>query len=335
MAESNSIVDIRTFIRTRPGMYFGRTTSHGVVHVVNELVSNGIDLFLHQRATRVSIANDGNTINYSDDGPGLPFDLPGPGGVSLAEHYLTSYHTTPTADDHAPHIHMLGHGLGLVCVNAVSKQFGVKSWRSGRLWEQNFAEGIPVDSPHIVEQGNGKGTSICFRLDSTVFEDLLPCPRRLRRLIFEAAHIFPGVTLTLGQEVFHANNGLADLASLYYHGASPFDWHDPEPFAFNTRCEDVEIIVGAVGESTSKPLYRSWANGSRTGLHGTHVDGLRDAFRSVKWKPTVAMIHIIMCRPEFAGPTRSRLANAHVRKVVRECLKPALSRWKDNIRANR
>ncbi len=315
-------------------MYFGCTTSRGVVHVINELVSNGIDQFLHRRASRVSIAFDENTINYSDDGPGLPFDVTGPGSVSLAEHYLTCHHTTPTADDHAPHIHMLSHGLGLVCVNAVSEHFGVKSWRSGRLWEQNFAEGNPVDSAHIVEQGNGKGTSICFRLDSTVFKDLLPCPRTLRRLIFEAAHLFPGVSLALSQEVFHANNGLADLASLYYQRTSPFEWQEPEPFALNTRYDDVEINVGAVGESTSEPLYRSWANGSSTGLHGTHVDGLRDAFRSVKWKPAVAMIHVIMHQPEFAGPTRSRLANAHVRKVVRECVKPALSRWTNDMGAN-
>jgi DNA gyrase/topoisomerase IV subunit B len=44
MAESNFIVDIRASVRLRPAMYFGCTTSRGVVHVVNELVSNGIDL---------------------------------------------------------------------------------------------------------------------------------------------------------------------------------------------------------------------------------------------------------------------------------------------------
>jgi DNA gyrase subunit B len=311
-------------------MYFGCTTERGVVHVVNELVSNGIDLFLHGTATRVAVAIHGDTMNYSDDGPGLPYDVPGPGDVSLAEHYLTCYHTTPTADDHAPHIHMLSPGLGLVCVNAVSEQFAVKSWRSGCLWEQHFAQGLPVDSPHVVERGHGKGTHISFRLDSTVFQAKLPCPRTLRRLIFEAAHLFPGITLALGPEVFHAPGGLADLASLYYLQAAPNEWHAPAPFTLHTRCDAVELNVGVVGVSTAEPLLRSWANGSGTTLHGTHVAGLQDALRSVRWEPAVAMVHVIMYRPEFAGPTRCRLANPGVRKIVRECLKSALHQWCDD-----
>src|SRR5262249_12828150 len=162
-----------------------------------------------------------------------------------------------------------------------------------------------------------------FRLDGAVFKVQHPCPRTLRRLIFEAAHLFPGITLALGQEVFHASNGLADLASLYYLQAAPTAWQEPVPFALHSRCEDVEVNVGLVGESTSETLFRSWSNGFSTRLHGTHVDGLRDAFRSVKWAPAVAMIHVIMHQPEFAGPTRDVLANPQVRKIVRECVKPA------------
>jgi DNA gyrase subunit B len=330
MVENQPTSDIRSLTRTHPGMFFGWTTERGVVHIVNELVSNGIDLFLHGRATRLAVGMDGDMINYSDDGPGLPYDVPGPGNVSLAEHYLTSYHTTPTADDHAPHIHMLSHGLGLMCVNAVCEQFTVKTWRSGSLWEQHLARGLPLDSPRIIDQGEGKGTRISFHLDSAVFQAKLPCRRTLRRLLFEAAHLFPGITLALEQEVFHAPDGLADLASLYYLQAATNDWHEPAPFALHTHCYGVEVnvgAIGAIGESTTEPLLRSWANGSITRLGGTHVAGLRDALRSVHWTPAVAMIHVIMHKPEFAGPTRGNLANVHVRKIVRDCVKPVLKQW--------
>jgi DNA gyrase subunit B len=330
MPDSHSKIDIRTSVRTRPAMYFGCTTERGVVHVVNELVSNGIDLFLHESGSRVAVETDGDTISYSDDGPGLPYDVLGPGGVSLPEHYLTRHHTTPTADDHVPHIHLLSHGLGLVCVNAVSEHLTVKTWRSRSLWVQHFARGLPVGSPEIVERGSGKGTCISFRLDSDVFKAKLPCPRTMRRLIFEAAHLFPGITLALGREVFHAPDGLADLASLYYLRAETNQRQEPVPFALRTRNNDVEVNVGVVGESTAEPFFRSWANGSSTGLHGTHLDGLRDALRSVHWVPAVAMIHVIMHRPEFAGPTRGRLANTHVRQIVRECVQPALQQWKND-----
>jgi DNA gyrase subunit B len=297
-------------------MYFGWNTERGVVHVVNELVSNGIDQFLHHSATRVAVAMDGDTITYSDDGPGLPYDMPGPGNVSLAEHYLTCYHTTATADNHAPHIHMLSRGLGLVCVNAISEYFAVKTWRSGCLWEQSFARGLPVDSPHIVERGLGKGTSITFRVDGEVFKAKFPCPRTMRQLIFEAAHLFPGVILALGQEVFHAPGGLADLASLYYMQATPNLWQAPVPFALHVRWDDVEVNVGVIGDATAEPCYRSWANGSRTTGHGKHVDGLRDALRSVDWLPAGPAVTKALRRQELRAGTRH---SSHKRGVSWHC----------------
>jgi DNA gyrase subunit B len=305
-------------------MYFGCNTERGVVYAVNELVSNGIDQFLHGNATHVALNIDGDTIHYQDDGPGLPYDVPGPDTVSLAEQYLTCHHTTATADGHAPHVHILGHGLGLVCVNAASEQFNVKTWRSGRLWEQDFAQGIPIAPPRIVKRGKGKGTQITFCLDSAVFKVKVPCPQTMRRLIFEAAHLFPGIMLSLGREVFHAPNGLSDLAGLYLEDSL---FQSQTPFGLRVRSDDVDVHVGIVGESTN-PHFRSWANGSCT-ARGTHVDGLRDALRAVNWSPAIAMIHVVMHEPEFAGPTKCILATPHVHKIVSECVEPALRRWRD------
>ena len=92
--------DIRISVRKGPDMYFGCATAHGIMHVVNDLVANGIDLFLHGNATRVCLAFNGDTITYSDDGPGLPYEVAGPNHASFAEHCLKCRHTTPTADDH-------------------------------------------------------------------------------------------------------------------------------------------------------------------------------------------------------------------------------------------
>jgi DNA gyrase subunit B len=309
-------------------MWFGWNTELGAVHVANELVCNGIELFLQNAATRVAVAMDGETINYSDDGPGLPYDEPGPGDVSLAEHNLTCYDPTPTTAERTPQIHKLGRGPSMVFVNAVCEYFAVKTWRSGCLWVQHFAEGLPVDSPHIVERGLGRGTWISFRLDSAVFKAKLPCPWTMRLIILEAAHLFPGITLALGNETFHAPRGLGDLANLCYFNVRPItDCQVPVPFAFHTRCDDVDVTVGAVGESTAEPLFRSWANGSPTQMHGTHVEGLRDALGRVHWTPAVAMIHVIMHKPEYWGASRTRLANGQVRKIVCECVVPTLDQW--------
>ena len=328
-------VDCRTHIRKRPAMYFGWTSSRGVVQVINELVSNGIDLFLKGTASRVGISVAGETITYTDDGPGLPYDLPGPGNLPLAEHYLTNFHNSPTADNHAPHIHLNGLGLGMMPVNVVSEFFEVKTWRSGCLWAQRFQQGSRIEPAQIVERGTGKGTTVWFELDGKVFSEKLPARLMLRKLMFEAAHLFPGITLELGTETFFAPNGLADLANLYYTPKTYWEFNHPEPFGLNVRSGDIQVNVGLAGETTSVTVVRSWANGSSTALHGTHVSGLQDAFHFAQWKPAVAMIHVVMYDPQFAGPTKCQLSNPEVRKSVRECLKPALQVWCEQQRRDR
>lgn len=295
-----------------------------MLHAINELVSNGIDLFLHGRAFRVGVAFNGETISCTDDGPGLPYDVPGPGGVSLAEHYLTQYHDTPTADSHAPHVHLQSPGLGLVCVNAASDFFEMRTWRSGYLWTQRFHEGLPVERPQIAQRGSGKGRSLSFRLDGKVLSHKLPDSRMLRRMMFEAAHLFPRIALDLGRECFCPANGLADLSALY-HLPAPFA--EPRSFSLNTRAGEVHINIATIGGSASNVEYRSWANGAPTSLHGSHVDDLRDALRWAEFRPALGLIHVVMHHPEFAGPTRGCLNNPEVRTVVRECLKPALKSW--------
>lgn len=284
----------RECVRKRPGMYFGEVNSRGVVHVINELVSNGIDLYLQGSASRVGIQVSDKSITYSDDGPGLPYDVAGPNGVSLAEHYLTDYHDTPTADQHAPHIHLLSRGLGLMCVNAASAWLEVSTWRAGCLWVQRFRQGLPAERAQIMERGTGTGTVIRFRLDSEVFCELLPAPDLLRKLMFEAAHLFPGVALTLNQETFLAPRGLADLASLYHVSSTTSLFSTPQAFHFNDRSNDVQIHVGLIGETQSATLCRSWVNGSVTCRHGTHVQGLCDALRASNYRPAIAMIHVVM-----------------------------------------
>jgi DNA gyrase subunit B len=325
--------EIRESIRKRPAMYFGDNGPGGAVHVVNELVSNGIDQFLHGKASRVGVSFDGDRIVYSDDGPGIPFDVVASDGKSLGERYFTEFHDSPTADGHAPHIHIMNFGLGLMAVNSASQSFEVRTWRAGRRWTQNYHEGLPDGPPQSKQDSSEIGTRISFRLDPTVFSVALPDTQRLRTLMFDATHLFPGITLDLGTETFHAPGGLADLV-LHFRDENPslFPFPDSESsanFGVNSHHADMQIQVGVLGDSTWPTIFRSWANGTATPLRGTHVDGLQDALQQVDWNPSVAMIHVVLQKPEFAGNIRGQLQNPEVRKLVRECLKPLLKDWRD------
>ena len=96
-------------VRKRPVMYFGDLESEGANTVVYEMVANVVDLFLAGLAKKINIKINNNNILVSDDGPGFPFSKASPQdtSINLVEHYLTHRHNSPTADDHAPHIHIL------------------------------------------------------------------------------------------------------------------------------------------------------------------------------------------------------------------------------------
>jgi hypothetical protein len=88
-------------IRARPSMYIGATGSHGIAHLVGELVSNSVDRFLTGHATHVMRRLDGARIAVSDDGDGLPL-------VEYSRRQdspLPDFHDSKTHDGHAPHAH--------------------------------------------------------------------------------------------------------------------------------------------------------------------------------------------------------------------------------------
>lgn len=68
-------------IRKRPAMYIGGTDRHGLLHLVNEVISNSIDQFLMGHGTHVTVKTMDNVVDVIDDGIGLPFDEPSSKGA--------------------------------------------------------------------------------------------------------------------------------------------------------------------------------------------------------------------------------------------------------------
>ncbi len=340
-ADLIQVLTIPEGVRRRPAMYFGSVGSAGLGQFVYELVANVIDLYLVDRATFVQVGIAGGTISVSDDGPGLPFDEPSAieEGISRAEQYFTYPHTTRSQDNHAPHIHLISMGLGLSVLNAGSSQVHVRSWRSGKLWEQHFAKGKALCPAHILEQGEGRGTQLHFTPDPEIFGESQFDLLSIRKTLFETSHLFSGLRIGLQEEWFHVPKewGLKMLGGmlqgeLLYSQVTIYDrMKSVEGFHLAVRHTDVFIEVAIIGEQQPLPRRRpreftashmaSWVNGARTCEHGSHVAGLKDALRRVHWQPELSLIHVVMYDPEFAGPTRNQLDAPHIRKAVREALR--------------
>lgn len=326
MSENLSHAEEIQAIRRRPAMYFGSAGVRGTEQFVYELVANVLDAYLVNQATFVNVTLDGATISVVDDGPGLPFDEPSDiEGVSLATKFLTSIHRTRSYNEHAPHVHIIRHGVGLAPINATSLQLTVKSWRSGMRWEQRFSKGIAQGSADIIEQGNGRGTKIEVTPDPEVFRQVQPRAGVIRKALFETAHLFGGLRVGFNEERFYAPQGLEMLGYILLTRQTDAN---NAPFHVTLHYENILIEAAAFGETRSQTHTFSWVNGARTPDNGSHVEGFLQVLQEINWKPALSLIHVVMYDPRFAGPTRSKLDVPHIKEVIQDALREPLYQYR-------
>lgn len=321
MEEYNSneirVLTLPEAVRKRPGMYFGDINYNGANNVVHELVANSIDLYLAGLSTKICVKIEKEVITVRDDGPGLAFwkKSKEDNNINFVQRYLTHRHDSPTADNHAPHIHLLGAGLGLAVVNSASSWLLVESSNGEKLWKQEFGRGHVTSDLSVKNTSSPKGTKIELTLDKELFGNNTVEMFELRKTMFEVAHFYPGIVIELQNERFCSDNGLLDLAYILYKRYSSFS-QPQKKFYFNGRKDDVQIQVAAIGDSDDKTDYCSWVNGSESVKGGTHVEGLKRTFRKISWTPKVALIHLVMHDPSYAGLCKDALCNKEIVDLI-------------------
>ena len=176
-------------VRMRPAMYIGDIGARGLHHLVNEVVDNSIDEALAGHCTRVDveITQDGG-ITVLDNGRGIPVDLHKEENKPGVEVAMTILHAGGKFDKDNYKVSGGLHGVGVSCVNALSKKMITEVYKKGKHYRIEFEKGITVKQLEIVGETNIRGTRQTFYPDPEIFETTVynyeTIAHRLRVLAF-------------------------------------------------------------------------------------------------------------------------------------------------------
>jgi len=352
-ADSIQVLEGLEAVRKRPAMYIGDISEKGLHHLVYEVVDNSIDEALAGYCKNIVVTiHEDNSVSVEDDGRGIPTEMHTKEKRSALEVVMTVLHAGGKFDKNSYKVSGGLHGVGVSCVNALSKNLHVEVFREGKKFEQDYKIGVPQYPVREIGTTDKTGTTVRFWPDDSIFlvtvykKDILEA--RLRELSF----LNKGVRIILNDlrekedengttytKTFYSEGGIVEFVEMLDSnaGRSPLL---PKVIFVEGRDEATNVAVEVAmiyNDSYSEHIY-SYVNNINTIEGGTHVSGFRRALTRVfksygdkqglfeKAKVEIegddfreglsSIISVKVPEPQFEGQTKTKLGNSDVMGVV-------------------
>ncbi|MEO7263330.1 MAG: DNA topoisomerase (ATP-hydrolyzing) subunit B [Ferruginibacter sp.] len=362
-ADSIQVLEGLEAVRKRPAMYIGDISVKGLHHLVYEVVDNSIDEALAGYCNNITVTiNEDNSITVQDDGRGIPTGMHTKENRSALEVVMTVLHAGGKFDKGSYKVSGGLHGVGVSCVNALSKRLLVTVHREGKIFEQEYATGIPQYPVREIGKSDKTGTNVQFWPDGTIFTTTEYNREILEGRLRELAFLNRKITIILNDlreidddgrtytKTFYSEGGIVEFVEMIDKNANrqPLipqviycDGHDEK--------SNVAVEVAMVYNAGYQEHIFSYVNNINTIEGGTHVAGFRRSITRVfksygekqgmfeKAKVAIegddfregisAIISVKVPEPQFEGQTKTKLGNSEVMGIVDTTLSRVLEAY--------
>jgi DNA gyrase subunit B len=349
-------------VRLRPGMYIGTTSSKGLHHLLWEIVDNAVDEATNGFADSVDIVlHADGSVTVSDNGRGIPVDMHPQLGISGVEVVYTQLHAGGKFNNDNYQYSGGLHGVGASVTNALSKWLTVEVKKDGYLYRQKFhsflnaagkmESGIPMGPLEKIGKTDGKGTTVTFLADSTVFNNHIQMNFDIvSRRVKELAFLNRGIKFSVTDErttdddgqstsvIYKYDGGLRDF--VVYLNENKAVLHTNVIY-FKKSNETLEMEFAFQYTNNYTENFLSYVNNIPTAEGGMHETGFKTAMtkafndyaRANKYlkdkeenmlgedfrEGITCVLSIKMGNVQFEGQTKTKLGNSEA-KVACEAL---------------
>ena len=346
-------------VRKRPAMYIGDVGVKGLHHLVYEVVDNSIDEAMGGYCDTIDIfINEDDSITVQDNGRGIPTAIHEKEKRSALEVVMTVLHAGGKFDKDTYKVSGGLHGVGVSCVNALSTHMHVVVEREGKKFEQEYSTGKPLYSVREIGESQRRGTTVTFKPDESIFEEVTYNYDTLAARMRELAFLNKGIKITLTdkrrtdeegkfvEELFHSEGGLREFVRFIDQNRESII---QDVIHMEGEKGGIPVEVAMMYNSSYSENIQSYVNNINTIEGGTHLAGFRRGLTTTlkkfaddngyteKLKFEIApddfreglsaIISVKVQEPLFEGQTKTKLGNRDVTAAVSQAVTEMLTNY--------